>query len=210
MPALSRDILAYLVVIVRAWKGLAGGSLALWLLLVVLPHLSSRFPRWHSHVRQWLDVAFVLILAVAPFSVWRSQRADLASARDSLAVCASHADSLSTVMHDLSSHPISSLRNSLARAARGRLAEFVTECDALDAKYPYMSEEQYSADTSWRNRVVRYLRTSGLEPSYAAQFLSAASEDDERSYAGRRSIAMEQRRTMLNKFIDALRAGATP
>jgi hypothetical protein len=92
------------------------------------------------------------------------------------------------------------------RAVRERLGAFVHECDSLvDAPHVGVGvpPEQSKA---WRERVRAYLRNCGLDSSFEAEFMAAASEQDEGSYSSEMPEAMWKRRKVLLQFIDKLRS----
>ncbi len=169
--------------------------------------------------REWVALLFAVIVLTFPsVGLWKSERNKSAALADALLVTRHERDSLATRLDSLlraRSQPSAasdgrqdSLEPAHLRAIRERLGRFVGECDSLLARQIRGGGPPSEADAERLAAKVRgYLRRSGLDASYGAEFSAAL---DPLTAAliqvpGNASPLLQRQRGVLLKFLDVLR-----
>jgi hypothetical protein len=184
---------------------------------LTLPDVVARFFRWKVPRRLWLVLVSIGVITSSYFT-WRNERvrrdkaedlstslaAQLASAKSQDSALANQLQMSQQSVADLTRREFNASRK---RTVRDSLALFVEQADSLLTAFnvgPALPGEAQLG--SWTGAVQNYLRTSGLDRSYEAEFKEAVHMFP---FQPGVQVDVEGRirdgRTTLQKFIDQLR-----
>ena len=208
MGQLLRDAWAYLRDVGVAYQVMVGGA-GLWVvynLALKTPLIPSTWKTKTEKVKQFVDVAVFFLLLLAPFNVWREQRAELASTRERLTAAVSRADSLQAVIPRVKEQLTTKAEKASAerrtRIVAG-LRRLLVAADSLDVDVAMIPSPDTEA--RWTERCRRFLQTCGLDETYLARFDAAARPgDDHRSSGSGASFAFQKHKAVLVEFLAKL------
>jgi len=206
MTTLLSDLRDYFLAIPTAWRFLTGGSTIAWLVFTVIPKL---VPERFKPLKRLFDWAFLALLLIAPFQLWREQRAALAVESDVVSRVTHERDSLNAAIPEIRRLASEGAKSAGARnqwLIRDRIGAFVKECDALLDGGLGVGLDRNKA-RNWQTRVSKYLLSCGLDRSFEAEFSGAVPHRDQREIdlvSEYMEDNLKAQRRVLIKFLDRL------
>jgi hypothetical protein len=188
--------------VIQAWQVAVSGAWILFTALrAVLGALGRHVPKWAARSARVFDVVFVLIVLFAPFGVWRKQRLELRSSRDSTAMWIRQADSCLGGRER---------GEALTDAIISRLGRFIAEGDVIKKKC-FTNVDALPDFERWNDAIVKYLRARAPDPGFAIRFLHPQVDmshvfDGMRVEDGNIWNSVDARQAVLNDFIRELQA----